>query len=289
MLRRLTLICLFTALVFVAARSQSLAVRELAPGVYFWQGDHVRKVPANCTWIVFKDYVLVIDANFPEAAKEILGEIRKTTGKPIRFLFDTHWHADHTAANNMYREAGATVFCSQACSEELRQPLPNGKPAGPEPPAMAFAERMEFDDGRRRVEITRMGPAHSKGDAVAYLPREKILVAGDLCVNWNWGNNVGDPNADFDNWIRALDTLSQWDVATVVPGHGSLSTTATLRAQRAYLADMQQKVRAGLKAGKTAEQLSSEIDLSKHGSFGANAQQNAGSIRGMCRRLAGSR
>ena len=75
----------------------------------------------------------------------------------------------------------------------------------------------------------------------------------------------------------------------MVPGHGSLSTTATLRAQRAYLADMQQKVRAGLKAGKTAEQLSSEIDLSKHGSFGANAQQNAGSIRGMCRRLAGSR
>jgi len=85
---------------------------------------------------------------------------------------------------------------------------------------------MVFDDGTRRVELTRLGPAHSKGDAVAYLPREKILVTGDLCVNWNWGNNVGDPDANFDNWIRVLDDLAPWNIQTLVPGHGSLGTTA---------------------------------------------------------------
>ena len=53
---------LFTVLLFVAARGQGPAVRELAPGVYFWQGDHDLKQPANCTWIVFKDYVLVVNA-----------------------------------------------------------------------------------------------------------------------------------------------------------------------------------------------------------------------------------
>ena len=62
---RLALAAMFTALLFVAARGQGTAVRELAPGVFFWQGDHVLKQPANCTWIVFQDYVLVIDANFP--------------------------------------------------------------------------------------------------------------------------------------------------------------------------------------------------------------------------------
>ena len=142
-----------------------------------------------------------------------------------------------------------------------------------------------FDDGARRVILTRMGPAHSKGDAVAYLPREKILVTGDLCVNWTWGNNVADPDADYDNWIRVLDDLAQWDVGIVIPGHGSLSDTATLRAQRVYLADMQQQVRAGIRAGKTADQLSQELDLARHGSFGVNKDSNAVSIRAMYKKL----
>jgi len=284
MYRRLALLCFFTILIFVAARSENAAVRELAPGVFFWQGDHVKKVPANCTWIVFRDYVLVIDANFPQAAREILPLIRKTSDRPVRFLFDTHWHADHTGGNAVYVEAGAAIVCSLPCAEELRT---KGKaaPVPLEPASIAFADRMVFDDGSRRVELTRMGPAHSKGDAVAYLPNEKILVTGDLCENWSWGNNVADADADFDNWIRALDNLAQWNIETVVPGHGSLGTTETLRAQRAYLADMQQKVRTGLGAGKSAEELVQQIDLSGHGSFGVNAESNASSIRAMRRKL----
>ena len=286
--RRGPLVAAFTVLILLVARGQNAAVRELAPGVFFWQGDHVRKVPANCTWIVFKDYVLVIDANFPAAAREIIPLIHKTSDKPIRFLFDTHWHGDHSTANRMYVEAGAAIVCSTACDEELRTKGRQAQ-APPEPASITFPDRMIFDDGARRVELTRMGPAHSKGDAVAYLPREKILVTGDLCVNWTWGNNVADPDADYDNWIRVLDDLAQWDVGIVIPGHGSLSDTATLRAQRAYLADMQQQVRAGIQAGKTTDQLSQELDLARHGSFGVNRDANAVSIRAMYRKLSGVR
>jgi cyclase len=286
--RRLAVLCIFTGLVFVAARSQGNPVRELAPGVFFWQGDHIRKVPANCTWIVFKDYVLVIDANFPQAAKEILPLIRKSTDKPVRFLFDTHWHLDHSAANGVYVEAGAAIVCSMPCAEELRT---KGRQARvpPAPASITFADRMVFDDGTHRVELTRLGPAHSKGDAVAYLPHEKILVSGDLCVNWNWGNNVADPDADHDNWIRVLDDLAQWDMQTLVPGHGSLGKTETLRAQRAYLADMLEKVRTGLRDGKPADQLAKEADFSRHGSFGENVESNATSIRAMYRKLSGAK
>src|SRR5690349_414407 len=80
--------------------------------------------------------------------------------------------------------------------------------------------------------------------------------------------------------------LAQWDVRTVVPGHGSLGTTETLRAQRAYLADMLQRVRSGLQGGKTADELVQQVDLSKHGSFGASAEHNGGSIRAIYRKLA---
>src|SRR5262245_56832846 len=114
MRRRLTIVCIFIGLILAAARSEAPAVRELAAGVFFWQGDHIRKVPANCAWIVFNDYALVIDANFPEGAREILPLIRKSTSNPIRFLFNTHWHLDHSAANRMYVDAGAAIVCSTA-------------------------------------------------------------------------------------------------------------------------------------------------------------------------------
>jgi glyoxylase-like metal-dependent hydrolase (beta-lactamase superfamily II) len=95
-------------------------VRELAPGVFFWQGDHVLRKPANCTWVVFKDYVLVIDANFPWGAREILTAIRRTTDKPIRFVFNTHYHSDHTFGNGLFVDAGASIVCSKDCAAELR-------------------------------------------------------------------------------------------------------------------------------------------------------------------------
>jgi glyoxylase-like metal-dependent hydrolase (beta-lactamase superfamily II) len=292
----------FVLLFVAAARSQQPAVRELAPGVFFWQGDHVLRKPANCTWVVFKDYVLVIDANFPWAAREILAEIRRTTDKPVRFVFNTHYHSDHTFGNSVFVDAGASVVSSQECAADFRA---RGKAAWDrwkdtgghsltgsrlEYPSMTFADKLIFDDGEHRVELIKVGPGHTKGDAVAYLPKEQILATGDLCVNWTWGNNVGDVDADYDGWIRILDELARWDVQILVPGHGSLGTTETLRGQREYISDMLQQVRAGLRAGKTADQLASEIDLSKHGSFGSDqhapGMSNASSIRAMYRKVA---
>src|SRR5882757_8345404 len=108
----------------VVARSplcgQSHSVHELAPGVFVWQGDRDNREPANCTWVIFRDYVLVIDANFPWGAREILTEIRRTTDKPIRFVFDTHYHADHTFGNTIFMDAGATVVWSRECGAESR-------------------------------------------------------------------------------------------------------------------------------------------------------------------------
>ena len=191
-MQRITFGIVFGLLLFVAAQSEGTGVRELAPGVFFWQGDHILRKPANCTWILFKDYVLVIDANFPWGAREILPEIKRTTNKPIRFLFDTHYHSDHTFGNSLFVDAGASVVCSEECSAELKT---KGKAAWDqwreagahslagarlELPTLTFADQIAFDDGDRRVEIKRLGPAHSKGDAVAYLPKEKILIEVDV-------------------------------------------------------------------------------------------------------------
>jgi hypothetical protein len=78
--------------------------------------------------------------------------------------------------------------------------------------------------------------------------------------------------------------MAGWDVNTVVPGHGAPGDTGTLRAQADYLADMWKKVVAGKRAGKPADQLAKEIDLSRHGNFGVDTDRNATAIRAMYRK-----
>lgn len=276
--------------------AQAKPVQELAPGVFHYFGDELQRKSANCVWVVFKDYVLVIDANYPWGAEEIIGEIKKTTTKPVRFVFNTHYHHDHSFGNGVFVDAGATIVSTKETADEMKtlgqkewdqnysgQSLKGYKR---ELPSLTFDQHLVFDDEVHRVELINMGQAHTMGDGVAYLPKEKILITGDLFVSGNpWGNNVADPNADYDKWLSVLDTLASWDIKIVVPGHGELGTIETLKRQRAYLADMLQQVRQGIEAGKTKEQLEKEIDLSKHPVYGENKVSIARSIRAMYDKL----
>ena len=291
-MRRCFLLSFFGWMLLVALGQQPAStVRQIAPGVYFRQGDRDRRQPANTSWVVFHDYVVVIDANTPWGIRDILPELRKTTDKPVRYVVDTHYHWDHTWGNSVLADAGATIVCSQDCADELRTKGKREWERNPttgeyslasyrmEQPAIAFGDFLAFDDGQRRLELRKMGPAHTIGDAVAYLPHEEIVFTGDLCVNWKSGNNLGDRDADLQNWVRALNQMTTWKVKTVVPGHGAPGTPQTLRAQSAFIEDLWKQVSAGKRAGKAPEQLVQEINLGLHGDFAADPQQNAAAIR----------
>jgi cyclase len=272
------------------------AVQQIAPGVYVWQGDRDKREPANCMWVLFKDYVVVVDANFPWATKEILSKIKSTTDKPIRYVLNTHYHGDHAYGNSAFVDAGATIVSSEATDSEARTKGVDGwthwnNPDHPltgyrqEFATITFRDEMVIDDGTQRIEFLRLGPAHSKGDSVAYLPRQKIVAAGDLCVTWGFGNNVGDPNGSYTGWLAALNRMIGWDVATVVPGHGAVSGPDALRVERAYLNGMLTQVQAGRRAAKSADQLATEMDLRNFGFIASDPPSNATSIRAMFHRL----
>lgn len=289
---------LFSLLVSCSTFAQSKLVRDLAPGVFFYLGDELQKKSANAVWVIFHDYVLVIDANYPWGALEIIREIRKTTTKPIRFVFNTHYHHDHSFGNSVFIDSGATIVSTKETAVEMKtcgqrewdqnysgQSLEGYRR---ELPSLTFDKLLVFDDGKQRVELIKMGPAHTLGDGVAWLPKEKILVTGDLFVNGNpWGNNVADPNVDYDKWLIVLDTLATWEINAVIPGHGELATTENLKLQRAFLEDMLQQVRAGIKAGKSKDELAREIDLSKYPVYGENKVSIARSIGAMFDKLKG--
>ena len=136
-------------------------VQELAPDVYFYEGDP-DKGHCNNGWIVFEDYVLVIDANLPSGAKLVIEEIRKITDKPIRFAFDTHRHGDHVYGNQIWANQGATPVASTGVIEELdryeparymqmAQEYSELKATKLNRPSLLFPDTMIFDDGKHRV------------------------------------------------------------------------------------------------------------------------------------------
>lgn len=237
---------------------------EVKPGVFF----RVCNSGCNNGWIVFKDYVLVIDGNFPAAAEETVQMIRQSTGKPIRFLFDTHNHGDHIFGNAVFAREGATVIATRGFFQKGRQALQtdfdewaktqSAKDIHWVEPSILFDDRLVLDDGERRVELLSYGHGHNPGDAVAYLPKEKILYTGDLCVNGVF-NYLGDAN--LERWIEILESLQGLDVETVCPGHGSAAGKELLQTQKDYLIQLRDRVQDGIESGKTTETIAQEIQI----------------------------
>ena len=150
-------------------------------------------------------------------------------------------------------------------------------------PTITFGNSMAFDDGEHRVELQLMGPGHSKGDSVAWLPKEKILFTGDMCVNWAFGNNAADADADHDHWLRALDRMAALAPSIVVVGHGTLGGMADLGAQHSYMADMVDTVRRGIAAGKSEDEVA-QTDLTRH-KIGTEKDRNVASLKAIYRKL----
>src|SRR5262245_17370689 len=85
-------------------------VREVAPGVFFRYSaisatdKSVVFGGSNNIWVVFNDYVVVFDANFPKEAGDVIASIKKTTDKPIRYVVDSHHHGDHAYGNAVFAQ-----------------------------------------------------------------------------------------------------------------------------------------------------------------------------------------
>jgi cyclase len=293
-MRRTIILLLFAALLALAYQSRpSSQTSELAPGVFLRAAEPGKRIIANAGWVVFRDYVLVIDANYPWGARAILDDIRKTTNKPVKFVFDTHYHGDHAHGNGVFADAGATIVCSADCLAESLRKNPAAWQASAadyrndklEHPQIAFPDRLVFDDGTHRVELIKVGPGHTLGDSIAWLPKERIMFTGDLCVNKRPGNNVADPDASPEGWVRALDGLMKYDVAQLIPGHGFPGGQEALAGQRKYLQTMIDGVRAGIARGETADRLADSIDFAGHAEWGADKARNATAIKAVYAKL----
>jgi phosphoglycerate dehydrogenase-like enzyme/glyoxylase-like metal-dependent hydrolase (beta-lactamase superfamily II) len=253
-------------------------VREIAPGVFFRYSSISatdKTIPfggSNNIWVVFKDYVVVYDANFPKEAGDVIAAIKKTTDKPIRYVIDSHHHGDHAYGNAVWAKAGATILSSANTARILRASGPadfekEGKgPGGRKDvaastlrvPDLFFDEKLVLDDDTQRVEFHFLGHAHTAGDSVMYLPKHKILCTGDACVNGAF-NFMG--HSDSASWIRVLDKMQQFDVKIVCPGHGMIAGPDLLKTQQRYFIDLRAQVRKALDEGKDFDEVVASMNM----------------------------
>jgi cyclase len=257
-------------------------VRQIAKGVYFRYSaisatdKNVKFGGSNNIWIVFEDYVLVYDANFPKEAGDVIEAVRKTTDKPIRYVLDSHHHGDHAYGNAVFAKAGATVIAQTNCARLLRVNGPkefeeagNPKKEGRKDiaasflkaPDLIFDEKLIFEDKEQRAELFFLGHAHTAGDAFLYLPKHKILCTGDACTNGPF-NFMG--HSDSASWIRVLEKALQLDVKIVCPGHGPLAGKDVLAKQRRYFVELRAQVKKGIDAGQDFEDILKGLDMPWH-------------------------
>ncbi|HVU45815.1 MAG TPA: MBL fold metallo-hydrolase [Terracidiphilus sp.] len=265
LLRSLPLVLFFAAHI-LCAQSAKLNAQKIADGVWFLPGD-ASKGYCNNIVIEMQDYLIVIDANYPGRARELVAQIGQLSPKPVRFVFDTHAHRDHSYGNIVWTRARAITFAYQGVDEEMDRYEPARWQAtaaqrddvrslnltdAPRPQLVFRQSPFILKDATREVDFYFLGWAHTRGDGFVWLPKERILCTGDAAVNGP-RNKLWDAN--LTNWPHVLDQALALGPLHVLPGHGDAGGPEILTGQRGFLLDLYSAVKQQAQAGKSPAQI----------------------------------
>src|SRR5580704_19663646 len=108
----LSIFAAFASLAFFASNSDATpgTVQQIVPGVWFREGDLKNLGHCNNIIIEMKDYLIVVDANFPSGARATMADCKRISSKPVKYVFDTHHHGDHSYGNSVWTAEGATTL-----------------------------------------------------------------------------------------------------------------------------------------------------------------------------------
>ncbi len=241
-----------------------LETKELGVGVYALLSG--RPGVDNSGFVVGERGVLVVDAHINGAmARQIQDAVRRVTPKPILYVVNTNYHGDHTFGNYAFppetrivahrRTAErmrafehekefllATVDGDTAVFADVELRLPD----------TIFDDRLTLDLGGRVVEVHHFGSGNTPGDSVVYVPEARVAWTGNLVVGEGTIPPIfeGGTGAYLVTIARLAGTI---DAKTIVPGHGFLTSSATLGRYLRYLSDLIGAVRDAVASGRSLE------------------------------------
>jgi glyoxylase-like metal-dependent hydrolase (beta-lactamase superfamily II) len=182
-------------------------------------------VPGNTTALVTNEGVVLVDDKFEIDFPNIVSEVKKLTNQPIKYVVNTHHHADHSGGNAKMQAMSVQVVAS----EQAHENMVDGKMPGQ--PTMTFRDRASIHLGGKTVELYHFGRAHTNGDVVALFPAQRALAAGDM---FTFGDDVPElidypGGGSAKEWTSTLDSVLQLDFNNVVPGHGNVTSKTEMR------------------------------------------------------------
>lgn len=210
------------------------------------------------------DGVFLIDDQFAPLTPKIVSAVRGLSEESIRFVFNTHWHSDHTGGNEALGRAGAVIVAHRNTRERMSVPqfmklFGREVPASPKRalPVITFREAITFHLNGIEIEVFHAKSAHTDGDAIIYFKDRGVVHMGDVYFNGSYpfidlesGGSVNGVIAAVDRVLALSDKPS-----TIIPGHGPLSDRAQLEQYREMLSTVRSRVAAGIASEKTVDQV----------------------------------
>ena len=233
--------------------SLPFVLKQVGPGVYAAIDGPEHKAGSNAGFVIGDDGVLVVDSFFnPESARALVGEIHRLTPKPIRYVVNTHYHADHTGGDQALRDAGAVIIAHRNVRGWVRTDNVNlfGDRITPElkariaalplPDVVTDKDLVVWLGSRKVVVRTVLG--HTGGDLTIFVPDAKVLFTGDLLWRKVPPNLI---DGSVKEWTATdTDFMHMPDAAQTVfvPGHGDVADLKDVEDFRAYLLDLRRLV-----------------------------------------------
>lgn len=207
----------------------------------------------NVAVLTTDEGAILVDDKFERNVPQIVAKVKDLTGKPIRYVLNTHHHGDHSGGNAALLASAEIIAHKNARANLVKNSQPGVT-------RMAFADEFELHLGGKEVRALHLGYGHTNGDAVIYFPKHRVVHTGDLFVRGTPFIDYGN-GASSDAWMKTLDNILAMDFDTLIPGHGPVSKRDDLVRFKASFETVRGRVREMVRAGKSREEVARELKV----------------------------
>jgi cyclase len=211
--------------------------------------------------LVGPDGILMVDSQFAPLSQKIMAAIRQVSTEPVRFLINTHVHADHTGGNENFAKMGAVILARTELRYRLAHPNPaaNGAPGTPAPaaalPMITYDGPVTFHMDGEEIDLIPVPRAHTDGDTMVRFVNDDILMTGDFY------RSLGYPNIDRANGGSLKGMLDGLALVIglagpntkIVPGHGEIVNRNAVMAHRDMILAIRDKIAPLVAQGKSQQ------------------------------------
>ena len=211
-----------------------------------------------------EDGLYIIDDQVRPVTSQLLQAIRSISEKPIRFVINTHYHADHTGGNETIGGTGAVIIAhdnirKRMTTEQISIFMGNSTPpyAKDALPVLTFNDRMSLHLNGETATAYYVANGHTDGDSIIHFPISNVIHMGDMYFNGLYPYVDLDAGGSIQGMLAAADlALSLADESTrIIPGHGPLATLEEMKYYREYLLKATANVQSLIEQGMDLQQI----------------------------------